>query len=384
MPARPALLLLLSPLLLSATAPAAGPAAREAAAARAEAARLDGLAARAGNEAVRLRANRAAAAEEIVAAEAEIDRANLLAIGLSQALERRRARLAELQRPAASLLAGLVQMGRRPPLLALATEGSAERLVMTRALLDVALPAIRARTAALRQEIEASQRLAGQLLMARQDLAERRAELGRRQRRFAALETQANAQAGLLGGAALDAGDSVLRTSAEAESEAGEAIRRRRAASLGVELARFPPPPPRPLPPDAAAVSPPIAWQLPAAAPVVTGLAEISPAGVRARGLTLGTRAGAAIFAPSDGRIAFAGPFRSHSGVVIIDHGAGWMTLMTGVRTALEPGARVRRGDPLGRALGLLTVELSKAGRPQPAALIAHSSAPLSKGRANR
>ena len=88
--------------------------------------------------------------------------------------------------------------------------------------------------------------------------------------------------------------------------------------------------------------------------------------------------AGAAVQVPADGLIAFAGPFRRHDGVVIIDHGRGWMTLLTGVRTSLRKGDRVKAGAPLGRALGPVSVELSTNGRPVSAALIAGSSHLLS------
>jgi septal ring factor EnvC (AmiA/AmiB activator) len=90
------------------------------------------------------------------------------------------------------------------------------------------------------------------------------------------------------------------------------------------------------------------------------------------------------VVAPASGRIAFAGPFRRHGGVLIIDHGEGWMTLMTEIRSALPPGTRVGRGEPVGRALGPPTVELSLHGKPQDAALIAGSSASLSNGARNR
>jgi septal ring factor EnvC (AmiA/AmiB activator) len=120
-------------------------------------------------------------------------------------------------------------------------------------------------------------------------------------------------------------------------------------------------------------------WQLPAPARVLVGLAEVSANGVRSRGLTLGTSRGAAVRAPAAGKIAFAGPFRRHSGIVIIDHGRGWMTLLTEVRTPLSVGESVAAGAPLGRALGPVTVELRQNGLPQPAALIAGSSQTLSK-----
>ena len=77
---------------------------------------------------------------------------------------------------------------------------------------------------------------------------------------------------------------------------------------------------------------------------------------------------------PANGTIAFAGPFRRHDGIVIIDHGQGWLTLLTGVRTNRRKGDQVRLGEPLGRALGPVGVELSTNGTPVSAALIAGSS----------
>ena len=43
---------------------------------------------------------------------------------------------------------------------------------------------------------------------------------------------------------------------------------------------------------------------------------------------------------PADGSIAFAGPFRSHDGIVIIDHGGGWMSLIVQRRTPARASAR--------------------------------------------
>jgi hypothetical protein len=55
------------------------------------------------------------------------------------------------------------------------------------------------------------------------------------------------------------------------------------------------------------------------------------------------------------------------------------MTLMTGVRSDVAKGERVSAGEPLGRALGPMTVELSTNGTPFSAALIARSSQTVSK-----
>ncbi len=59
---------------------------------------------------------------------------------LQQAVEAAEARLVSQQAPAASLVAGLVNMGRRPPYLSLANSGSLSEVVRVRMLLDSNLP----------------------------------------------------------------------------------------------------------------------------------------------------------------------------------------------------------------------------------------------------
>jgi hypothetical protein len=53
--------------------------------------------------------------------------------------------------------------------------------------------------------------------------------------------------------------------------------------------------------------------------------------------------------------------------------------LLVNVSSTLRPGAKVGIGDPVGRALGPLLVELSQNGRRISPALIAGSSQGLSK-----
>jgi septal ring factor EnvC (AmiA/AmiB activator) len=77
--------------------------------------------------------------------------------------------------------------------------------------------------------------------------------------------------------------------------------------------------------------------------------------------------------------VRFAGPFRDYDGILIIDHGGGWLSLIVNVASELHAGDRVRLGDLAGRALGPLQVELSQNGRRISPAIIAGSSQSLSK-----
>ena len=95
---------------------------------------------------------------------------------------------------------------------------------------------------------------------------------------------------------------------------------------------------------------------------LLEGLGSVNESGVRSRGLTLATARGAPITAPADGIVKFAGPFRDYDGVLIIDHGSGWLTLIVNAASTLHPGDHVAIGQPIGRALGPLQIELSQNG----------------------
>ncbi len=131
----------------------------EQASAEAETRRLEQVAAKAQNQADRLRAEQAAAAQAIDAAEARITAADAEARLAAADVAVHRRQLIDQQRPAALLLAGLAVMARRPPLLALAAGGGTDELVKVRILLDSTLPAIRARTERIAAELERGRQL---------------------------------------------------------------------------------------------------------------------------------------------------------------------------------------------------------------------------------
>ena len=352
----------------------------EARAAEAQVSKLQKVANAAKDEAERLGARRAAATQAIEAAEARISAADANARLIGAQIAERRERLAREQAPAGSLLAGLALMAERPPLLAILDRGSTEEFVRVRLLLDSTLPAIRHRTAALRDELEKGRKLQTSAELARRELVQSRNALEQRKQQFAQLEAQALEIAARRGGEALGAGDIALARGEEAEQLVSTAQSRREATSIATEIARMPAPPTRPGS-AASAGAAQLAYRLPADAPVVEGLGSVAPNGVRSRGLTLRTRRGSTVVAPASGTIRFAGPYRSFDGVVIIDHGGGWMSLLIGVSTQQKPGTRVSIGAPLGRALRPIGVELSRNGQHVSPALIAGSSRSLSKGR---
>ena len=380
-------LLLLAPLLLAASAPvmtagsfdaALKQARLEQAAAEADAKRLQSAARNARNEGERLRAEQLAAAQAIAAAEARIT-ASDTELGLIAAmLQARRAKLQQEQRPIAGLLAGLAMMSQRPPLLAVADRASMDDLVKVRVLLDSTLPAIRVRAASLSAELAEAQRLERQTAAAKQELVRGRQELETRRQQFAALEQEAIAEAEKAGSRALGAGDVALAAGEDVERLQRTAAGNRAAWQLASQAAAADPSPARPTAPEGRPERPPIDYRLPADATVSDGVGEVGPSGIKSRGVTLATSRGTALMVPASGVVRFSGPFRSYDGVVIIDHGNGWMSLILNVGSNLKIGERVRAGAPLGRALGPIGVELSQNGRRISPALIAGSSQTLS------
>ena len=111
-----------------------------------------------------------------------------------------------------------------------------------------------------------------------------------------------------------------------------------------------------------------LAYRLPVAGTVVTGMGEVSRTGVRSKGLALRTQAQAQVIAPHAGRIVFAGLFKGYGRIVIIDHGGGWTSLVTDMAMLnVRVGDSVIEGSPLGRTgagAPVVTVELRRSGQP--------------------
>lgn len=387
-------LLSISAAMLMASAPVvpqSEPVDTELARARAEArvaanrlAALEAEAAKAGNEAAKLKAERAAAAAAIEDSEAKISAADA-ALRLARAqVALGEQRLARKRAPLAALLAGLATMGRQPPLLSMADGGSLDEMVRVRALLDATMPVIERRSAALGAELTDRRRLAAGANSARASLTKEREQLARRQTRFATLEAAAATRAASLQGEAFGAGDRVLASGENLDQAGDDAARRRAGLASAAALLPLGLAPARPMRGDAPLPVLDFAYGLPLDAPLVDGLGSVSPSGIASRGLRFDNPRGVAVIAPADGKILFAAPYRGQDGVIIIDHGRGWTSLLLGVASDVPRGSTVRRGQPLGRALGPVGVELRHAGHPVSPAFIAASSVSLSNGGNNR
>lgn len=344
-------------------------------AAQARSAALERAAAGARDQAAQARAREAAAVERIKGAQADIRAARARIAIVDRVLATQRTRVAERQGPTLRLIAALQSMARRPAALGLVQPGSTEDMVHVRAVLGTVMPVVEARTADVRAELDRIRRLRANAEAAVASLRAGRARLENERVALVRLEAKHRLRSQQLDRSAMVESDRAIALGERAREIVDQMEAMGEAAETGAELAALPGPLPRPPQADEtpapalAASSRPPPYRLPVAGAVVTGLGELSPTGVRARGVTLAPSPGAAAVAPAGGRILYAGPFRDYGGIVIVDHGKGWTSLITGLDgIALRRGDTIAQGAPIGRVprgeSPRLTVELRRRGQP--------------------
>lgn len=177
------------------------------------------------------------------------------------------------------------------------------------------------------------------------------------------------------------------RKAREAEERRLAAEARARAAALAQQQqAAQPPPPP---PPQTAMATPggavapstdrprdirgtaPVrgAMLTPAAGRIIRHFGQTDDAGTASKGLVINANPGARVLAPYDGQIVYAGPFRGYGRILIIEHGGGYHTMLSGLgRIDCAVGQWVVAGEPLALVAEQggagLYVELRRDGQP--------------------
>jgi septal ring factor EnvC (AmiA/AmiB activator) len=340
-------------------------AARESRRAQSRAARLTREAEAATEAATRTAREAAALAARIQQAEADIEVArarHALVRGERAALT---ARLAEKQEPTARLAAALQTAARRPLALSALQPGSLKEVVYVRAVLDSAVPQIRARTAGLRAELDRGRALEADAARALAELRDSEQILRTRRADLAALENQQRIASRNARGAASREAERALGLAEEARDLDGLVERLDDIATLRRELAALPGPVLRPRDlsaalvadaaptPSASPSAPPRDFQLPVDGRTLLGFGALRDSGLASTGLVLAPVAGAQVVAPARGRVAFAGAYRGFGRIVIIEHDGGWTSLVTGLaRTDVAVGDTVIGGSPVGVAGG--------------------------------
>ncbi|MBM3535041.1 MAG: hypothetical protein FJX60_18620 [Alphaproteobacteria bacterium] len=316
--------------------------------------------------------------------------------GLAAALEKRRQELSDVA-------TALLRRARVPPEALLALPLSPRETVQGAILLNAARPEIERQAESIAADLS---RLADTRAQIRDERWHREAALGalgaeegrldRLLKRKAALQQRAEGETERvarrmqeLTSAARDLKDLIERL--ESERSAREAEQVRLLSSLRPPSKPEPPSTGSPVAAPAPSVAtPPVALALPPPAELARPFAEARglvalPVTGRllhrfgdpdeqsqpARGLVYESRAGAPVVAPYDGRILFAGSFRGYGLILIIEHGEGYHSLLSGLgRIDGGVGQWVLAGEPVG-AMGPTTegnprlyLELRHQGHP--------------------
>lgn len=303
------------------------------------------------------------AAADLDAAQARIVLVTRRQQALTQELDQRRL-------PLMRLAAALQIMARRPAELALTQPGSIADIAHVRILLETVLPDVRRRTAELRAAIDRSRTLRRQNEVAALALRTARTTLDNRRQQLAQAETSLRSAALRIDGAAASERERAIGLGERARDIIDQMDKDREADEVRSSLVALDGPSllvsRAPVQRSRANRRP--AYLLPVLAPVLEGTGELADNGVRARGTSFRVAPATPLIAPAAGKVVFAGRYRSYGRIVIIDHGAGWTSLLTGAAGLfVTEGAAVAQGDRIGvtgQSGGPVMVELRRRGRP--------------------
>ena len=108
---------------------------------------------------------------------------------------------------------------------------------------------------------------------------------------------------------------------------------------------------------------------LPARGNIITKYGEQKAKGISAKGITIASRNQAQVISPFDGNVIFSGPFRGYGNMIIIEHGDGYLSLLSGLETlSVELGQMLLAGEPVGQmpvnGASELYVEIRKNNQP--------------------
>lgn len=284
---------------------------------------------------------------------------------LRRSLESRRGVIAEV-------LAAAQRMGRNPPPAILADPADMLRAIRSAMLLGAVLPQLREETQALADDLNEMVRLRAAIVQEKAALVEETRALAAERERLAALVEERKVALGQaeqtlsasrqraveLARQATSLKDLISRMESDAAASARaadsarlaqDAERVEAAARVRAKLALAPSF-------DAARLAPAEPFgalkgklPYPAAGEIARPYGAPDGFGGAEKGLSIRVRAGAAVTAPSDARVSFAGPWRSWGRLLILDAGEGYYLVLAGLaRVDVEAGQFVLAGEPVG------------------------------------
>lgn len=273
------------------------------------------------------------------------------------------------------VIAALQRMGRQPPPALLVRPDDALEAIRSAILLGAVVPEMRAEAEALGSDLREMTRVKGMIGQERDGFVrevgeldaereritalidERQKTLGRRQSDLAAEADRAGALArdvvdleGLLARVEKEQAAAPPPTAAGGQDPSVAMLREaaRLAPSLPFEQARG-------------------LLQVPAGGRRLTAYGQASDVAMSREGMTFSTEPGALVTAPSDGRVAYLGHFRSYGQLLILNVGDGYHVILSGMdRITVALNQSVLAGEPVGvmKAAGSGAISASRASRP--------------------
>ena len=268
----------------------------------------------------------------------------------------------------AEVLAGLQRMGRRPPPALLISPDDILKAIRTAILLGSVVPELRSETEILAADLAELMALRKSVASERDKLKIEVAQLAEERGRLAALVdarrtaigeaekalASERARMATLARQALDLKDLIARM----ENEVASARRAAEAARKAEEDRRLTAGKPGAASPfaNAARLAPAVAFvnargllPMPVAGEIRKGYGAPDGFGGNERGLSIATRANAIVASPTDGWVAFSGPYRTYGQLLILNAGEGYYIVMAGMsRIGVEVGQFVLAGEPVG------------------------------------
>ncbi|MDP6351844.1 MAG: peptidoglycan DD-metalloendopeptidase family protein [Alphaproteobacteria bacterium] len=324
-----------------------------------------------GGEIAALRASVIETAAAVQRREAELATIEADLARLAQIYQQRRRAMDRNRFALSTTLAALVRLARRPPEAIAVMPSATARGI---AVLQTVMPALDGEARSIADDLEAlsaprraqDERRAAFAAVKEELVGERErleALVARKSRVQAQVEVDRRGTSRQVAALAADAAnlrDLIRALAGGARGEATPALSPRLAAVPLVPRERRPPRKPQ-------ASSLP----LPAFGDFVQGFGQPLDDGTASLGMTIRTGSGAQIIAPHDGRVVFAGLFRSYGQLLIIEHGERYHILLAGfARIDSRVGEQVRAGEPVGvmdsgaTPRPILYVEVRHDGRP--------------------
>ncbi len=271
------------------------------------------------------------------------------------------------------VLAILQRMGRKPPPAVLASPDDMLQAIRTSMLLGSVLPELRSEAEILAADLRDLVNVRRTAAAERDDLAKEVATLaGERQRIGALIDARQSSigeieraleaersRARDLARQALDLKELITRMESEVASAGKAAEAARKADETNRRTAALTPADPRQKPPspyrDSARLAPAVAFAdakgllpMPVSGSLVKKFGAPDGFGGAEKGISVATRPNALVAAPTDGWVAFSGPYRTYGQLLIINAGGGYYIVLAGMaRINVEVGQFVLAGEPV-------------------------------------